>query len=73
MICVVCYKIGIVKPQPEIYISCAKRLDVSVQECLFIDDSQINVDAGIKLGMQCFLYKDFNSLKSYLTNQGLLI
>ncbi|MGA7988006.1 MAG: HAD family phosphatase [Candidatus Dormiibacterota bacterium] len=50
-------KVGLRKPDPEIYHLTCKRLGVSPERCLFIDDLLCNVEAATALGMQtiqCF-------------------
>ena len=39
------------KPDPEIYLTAAKRLDVPPQECLVVEDSPNGVRAGVDAGM----------------------
>ena len=45
--------VGMRKPEPEIYHLTLERLDggLAPQECLFVDDSDVNVDAARELGM----------------------
>ena len=63
---IVSYKIGIVKPNPKIFIVSAKNLNVELRDSLFVDDSKLNVDTAIRLGMQSFLYTDFASFSEYV-------
>ena len=42
----------ITKPDPEIYLRLCKRYSLKPEECVFIDDTQKNVDAAQKLGMK---------------------
>jgi len=56
----VSYEVGIVKPNKEIFLICAKRLGVKLTECLLIDDSVVNIKAAQKLGMKTFLYNNFD-------------
>ena len=63
----VSYEAGIVKPSSEIYLICAQRLGVDPTECLFIDDSVINIDAAQKLGMKTILYATYGMLPEELT------
>ncbi len=42
----------ITKPNPEIYLRLCKRYSLKPEECVFIDDTQKNVDAAQKLGMK---------------------
>jgi len=45
-------KVGMRKPDPEIYKLTAGRLGVAPERCLFIDDLLSNVEAAAALGMQ---------------------
>jgi putative hydrolase of the HAD superfamily len=56
----VSYEAGIVKPSKEIYFICAKRLGVKPTECLFIDDSAVNIQVAQKLGMKTIYYTNFD-------------
>jgi len=50
-------KVGLRKPDPEIYRLTCERLGVVAERCLFIDDLLCNVEAASALGMQtiqCF-------------------
>lgn len=41
------------KPDPEIYIKCARKLGVSNNECVVIEDSPAGIKAAKKAGMKC--------------------
>ncbi len=43
--------VGVSKPKHEIFHLAAKRLDLPVEECLFIDDAERNVTAAREVGM----------------------
>ena len=60
------YEVKSVKPGSEIFLICAKRLNVEPQECLFIDDSATNIGAAKKLGMKTVLYPNFGKIPSEL-------
>jgi putative hydrolase of the HAD superfamily len=45
-------KVGMRKPDPEIYLLTCSRLGVAPERCLFIDDLLCNVEAANALGMQ---------------------
>jgi putative hydrolase of the HAD superfamily len=45
-------KVGMRKPDPEIYLLTCRRLGVAPERCLFIDDLLCNVEAAQALGMQ---------------------
>ncbi len=44
------------KPDPEIYLTAAKRLNVSPQECLVLEDSPNGVRAGVDAGMNVIAF-----------------
>ena len=60
---IVSAEVGLVKPDPRIYEMAAERLGVSLNECVFVDDRQLFLDAGQNLGMKVILYQDFKSLR----------
>jgi HAD superfamily hydrolase (TIGR01509 family) len=66
----VSYEIGSVKPNPEPYLACAKSLRVEPAECVFIDDSQTNLDGAQKVGMKTILYSEFGVIPQELSNLG---
>ncbi|MGA8217792.1 MAG: HAD family phosphatase [Solirubrobacterales bacterium] len=49
--------VGCRKPEPEIYEMTFERLGVSAEECLFIDDVDVNCAAACKLGMSAVQYQ----------------
>jgi HAD superfamily hydrolase (TIGR01509 family) len=64
-------ELGMRKPDEGIYKLLLNETGLKPEECLFIDDKSINVEAAQKLGFVGFLYKDFESLKRYLINNGI--
>ena len=46
------------KPNPEIYVTAAKKLGVSCEECLVIEDSFYGIKAGKRAGMKVLAVKD---------------
>lgn len=51
--------LGLVKPEPEIYLQGAKMLDVAPGECVMLDDRERHCDGARAVGMQAILYQDF--------------
>ena len=49
---VLSYEESIAKPNPEIYALMARRLDLSPEECVMIDDLEVNCDGAEIAGMQ---------------------
>lgn len=48
------YQMHLMKPDDEIYIKMIKDLGVSSSSIYFFDDSQVNVDAAKKLGINAY-------------------
>ncbi len=66
---VISSEVKMIKPNPEIYKLTLQKLGSKPEETLFIDDVQENLDVAISLGMQGFLYTDFQSFADYLKLQ----
>ena len=49
--------VGVSKPKHEIYELAAKRLELPVEECVFIDDLDRNVTAAREVGMQAIHFR----------------
>lgn len=49
---------GIKKSDNDIYLLTAKRLGVNPEECLFMDDSEQNINGAEKCGMRTIWWKD---------------
>lgn len=63
---VISSKIGIVKPDPRIYVYTINKLGVTPEEAIFIDDSLIRVEGAKTTGMQAIQYKNFEQMKTEL-------
>lgn len=51
-------EVGIKKPDPEIFKLCAKKLEMDIDECLFMDDQLANVESAKKLGMKTIWWEN---------------
>mgnify|MGYP001580290548 CR=1 FL=1 len=49
-------KEGIKKPDGEFFLTTAKRLGVASERCLFMDDSEKNIEGAKRIGMQTILW-----------------
>lgn len=49
-------RVGLIKPEPAIYLDVLKGLDVEPQEAVFFDDVAVNVDAACALGIHGFVW-----------------
>ena len=54
------------KPDPRIYRSTAERLGVEVVDCLFVDDSRVNVEGAEAVGMTGLLFEDATGFSAAL-------
>ena len=61
-------EIGMSKPDPGIYVHCLKELDIDPDQCLFIDDSEENVVAARKFGINSLLYSGFPEFQHEITS-----
>jgi len=68
---VLSFELGMVKPEPEIYLEAARRAGCRPEECVFIDDMPENVEAALKLGMAGVVYGPATDLSAELEKLGL--
>ncbi|MVX66096.1 HAD-IA family hydrolase [Clostridium chromiireducens] len=61
------------KPDPDIYIETAKKLRVSPEECIVIEDSRNGVLAAKAAGMKCIGFQNVNSGNQDLSNADVII
>ena len=64
------YQEKITKPAAEIYQRLMQRYGLQPEECVFIDDSQINIDAANALGLHAFRFESYE--KQYPEVMGFL-
>lgn len=51
------YKVGVMKPAPEIFLAAEELCSITAGETVFIDDSQANLDAAAALGFDTLLVR----------------
>jgi beta-phosphoglucomutase family hydrolase len=61
------------KPDPEIFLYTADKLEVKSRECLVIEDSKNGVEAAKKAGMKCIGFKNPNSGDQNLSKADLIV
>lgn len=59
-------EVGVMKPDPEIYLHTAKRLDVEPDECVMVDDRDAHCNGARAVGMQSICYENFYDAKAAL-------
>ncbi len=60
------YEVGAIKPDPLTYQTIAKRLGVSTEDCIFIDDQVRYCIGAQEVGMKSVEYKGFDQMKKDL-------
>ncbi len=65
-------KVGLAKPDPDIYHLTLERLRVAPDEALFVDDLSRNIVAAGALGIQCILFKTPAQARQELILRGVL-
>lgn len=61
------------KPEPEIFLTAAKKIGVDPKECLVIEDARNGVLAAKSAGMKCVAYNNPNSGEQDLSDADLII
>lgn len=65
-------QVKIVKPSPEIFTILLERIGLPAAECLFIDDSAVNIQAAADLGIQTILFQSAGQLSADLAKRNIL-
>ena len=52
------YRVGMIKPEPEIYKCLIRRYDLNPEECVFLDDREDNISTAKSLGINGIVFKD---------------
>jgi 2-haloacid dehalogenase len=63
----------LIKPDPRVFRLFLDRYRISAAECLFIDDSRVNVAAAKELGMRVILYQEGLDLAAALDRHGMTL
>jgi FMN phosphatase YigB (HAD superfamily) len=69
---VLSYKLGLRKPDPQIYEAALGMAKAKAEESVFIDDLPENVDAARRLGIHGILFRGAERLKAELRSLGVL-
>lgn len=60
------YRYKMIKPDPKIYETFLKTYDLNGEECLFIDDRKVNVQAAIDAGINAYVFENYEKTVSYI-------
>jgi putative hydrolase of the HAD superfamily len=63
-------ELGVVKPDPAIYLHTVKKLNVSPDRALFIDNLQKNIVGAEAIGLHAALFESPEQLQNDLTKRG---
>lgn len=63
---VVSYEEKLLKPECEIYERIIKKYNLNPKECIFVDDTKINVDGAMECGLYGIHLKDIDALEENL-------
>ncbi len=66
------YKIGHLKPEPQIYQHVIDNVPFKKEELFFIDDLKSNVESAESRGIEAFQYSDFNELLKECQKRNIL-
>ncbi len=64
------YTVKLIKPMPEFYKMLLSKYDLDPEECVFIDDREVNCEGAIKAGMKAIVYKSREQAKKELALLG---
>ncbi len=62
----------LVKPEPAVYETCLRLLGRSPAECLFLDDSPVNVEGGLAVGLASLLFRSVEEAAPLLAERWAL-
>ncbi len=62
------YKVRMTKPDPAIYELLAQTYDLDPSECIFFDDTPVNVEAARKCGFNAEVFTSYESAGTYLSD-----
>jgi putative hydrolase of the HAD superfamily len=65
--------LGIVKPDPAIYLYTVKKLGVAPDQALFIDNLEKNITGAEAVGLHAALFQNVEQLQGDLTRRGFLL
>ncbi len=67
------YEVGITKPDKGIFEELIRRSGVLAEEIVYSDDGEDKLKGALELGINAFLYEDFEQFKKELTKLGVKI
>ena len=71
--CLISADVQLLKPDPRIYALLLAQIDRAAADCIFIDDSAVNVAGADRLGMTAIQFQSPHQVKTELQQRGVLI
>jgi HAD superfamily hydrolase (TIGR01509 family) len=65
--------IKMTKANPDAFLYALSKIKSTPEEALFIDDRKVNVDSAQALGINGFVYTDYDSYKKYIETLGIIL
>ena len=66
------FELGLMKPDPAIYLKAAENVGAAPEQCLFIDDLAVNVDGACAVGMTAIQFENTEQIRNVLKTYHLL-
>lgn len=66
------FEIGVLKPAPLCYKKASEHVQIPIEECLFIDDRDINIIGAREAGMEAIQFINKEQLERELKERGIL-
>ncbi len=70
---IVSFKVGMTKPDEKVFACFLERYDLMPESCLFIDDTEENVEAAKKLGFPGIVFHSYDDMMEELKKAGVNI
>ncbi len=65
---------GLLKPEREIYEKLTQLFGLDLEECVFIDDSAVNVEGALRAGLQGIVFHDdVDEVRTELNRMGVSV
>ena len=66
-------EVGMAKPDPRMFVYAAKELGLEPEECVFVDDTAVNVDGAVKAGMHGIVFTNRQDFIRELAHLGIRV
>jgi epoxide hydrolase-like predicted phosphatase len=66
------YQVGVRKPDSAAFRLLANRLNVELDELIFVDDLQLNIDAALAIGIDAIHFESYDQLIPELIKRGVI-